>query len=153
MKRRRLLLVISTALFLGWIGWLAFLVFGTPRPTVVLSRPQFLVSELDVVAEVADLHQPVVIDEVAHPDSERGKAGEKVLVENLSDCEGYQGPGQYILPLIHVLGTGGQYTAWVAPTPPSPGYPGGKPRVYPATPETLEQLRQVPKATSMRLDE
>jgi len=38
-------------LFLAWISWLAYLAATTTHP-LVLSRPQFLVTDLDVIAEV-----------------------------------------------------------------------------------------------------
>src|SRR5437868_5381758 len=49
--RRRALLALTVTLFLLWIGYLALLASTTTRP-VVLSRPQFLVSNLLVIAEL-----------------------------------------------------------------------------------------------------
>ena len=59
MKLLRLRFLLTLVLFGAWIGLLAYLVFamksslppGATRP-LVLSRPQFLVSSLDIIADV-----------------------------------------------------------------------------------------------------
>lgn len=169
MKQARIRLVLCTALFVGWIGWLAYLALGTSRPTIVLSRPQFLISELDIVAEVDERDGPVRVVEVLYPPSSDVQPGDPIVVENLrsalrsrkvprfeteengrtvkSDSVEWEVPGRFILPLVHISKTKDQeFRARVAPLPPSPGFSDGRPRIYPATPETLAQLRDVPKA-------
>jgi hypothetical protein len=140
----RVRLAAAVVLFGAWIGWLAYLAATTSRPTV-LSRPQFLVSTLDVIARVDDDHgRPGA---VVHVLSVRWPAGQQdewdrpITVTNLSECRGWTGPGEYILPLV---ADGDNYR--VAGIPPSPGYPGGAPRIYSRTPEMLAQLESVAKA-------
>jgi hypothetical protein len=132
----------------------------------VLSRPQILVSDLDVVARVdaADPKTPVTIEEILYPAGEKSLGpGEKIQIENLDRCRplsrewetsppqpDWTGPGKYILPL-HRFTEGGKSHYRVAPTPPSPGYPTardhtpGPPRIYPATPQALAQYHDIPK--------
>lgn len=110
-----LLCLVSGGLFFSWIGYLIYLVQNLP-PTnagpVVLSRPQFLISNLDVVAQIDGLNDPVTIVEVFHPEEEKARwIGKKIYVRNLDRCRptvfrsneesllDFRGPGQYILPL------------------------------------------------------
>ena len=141
---RNLWLGVTVVLFLSWIGWLAYLAFTTTKP-IVLSRPQFLVSDLDVIAEVDGLDEPVTVKEISWPQTDAPKKliNTQIKVENLRDCQdhGWSGPGLYILPLVM---EGMTYRA--AAIPPSPGLSrGAKPRIYRATPETRAQLRQIRK--------
>jgi hypothetical protein len=53
MKRSAWRLIAATVLFLGWIGYLAFLAATTTEP-IILSRSQFLAADLYVIAEVDD---------------------------------------------------------------------------------------------------
>jgi hypothetical protein len=135
------------ALFLIWIGWLAYLAVTATRP-IVLSRPQFLVSQLDVIAEVhSNNGKPVLEVDVREVHwAAKGidkPAGKKISVVNLDKCDGYAGPGPYILPLTKDKGD--QYQ--VAKIPLSPGFnpSSSKPRIYPETPETLRQLQSIHK--------
>jgi len=50
-EARHVRLAVTAVLFLAWIGYLVYLAAMTTRP-VVLSRPQFLVAELYVIAEL-----------------------------------------------------------------------------------------------------
>jgi hypothetical protein len=139
-------LVVAAALFLAWLGWLSFLVLTASHP-IVLSRPQFLVSSLDLTAHVDQISgaEPrVTVQEVRWPGDERARAleGKTIPVGNLAEVDGWTGPGEYILPLM--TDWQGHYT--VTGTPPSPGFPRvGKPRIYPVTPETLAQLNAIVK--------
>jgi hypothetical protein len=116
LRRQITLACLTGALFLGWLGYLIFLVRTLPQAPnggpVVLSRPQFLVSSLDVVAQVDGLHDPVTILEVVNPGEENELwKGKKILVSNLERCRpqtvgkddeallDYRGPGKYILAL------------------------------------------------------
>jgi hypothetical protein len=160
MSAARIRLYLTAGLFLGWLGWLAYLAItaGTlpvsRKPPVILSRPQLLVSKLDVIADVkaADGRpdRTVTIVAVQWPLDERDKRqGEQITVTNLDRCTGWDGPGEYILPLEP---SGKEYE--VAPVPPSPGYPGarspGPLRIYRRTPETLRQLETIPKPEAPR---
>jgi hypothetical protein len=158
-------LILTAALFAGWIGYLVFLVvtrtLGPDGTPVVLSRPQFLVSELDVVArleagEGKELVSPRVrIEEVLYPDNAPVKAGDTLTVINLDLCKpwpiekdepaapDFTGSGPYLLALRRASKDGETYE--VVPIPPSPGYAMGPPRIYPVNPQTRAQYRQVPK--------
>jgi hypothetical protein len=148
MNGARMRLVIAAALFAAWLGWLAYLAATTTRP-VVLSRPQFLVSTLDVVADVraadAEPAADVIVRKVHWPLQDRqGLVDKEIHVVNLADCIGWAGPGSYILPLVR---DGDAYR--VAAIPPSPGYNAlndqAAVRVYPATEEALHQLDEIRK--------
>lgn len=151
--------VLACLLFAGWIGWLGFLA-ATRRNPVVLSRPQLLVSDVDVVAEVDDPDRPVVVHKVLV--SRAGlafAAGDTLTVTNLKDCrrqrrsreeqaadvpKDWTGPGLYLLPLR--ARKNAPDTFEVVVVPPSPGYPREDiptPRIYPATPEVLAEYEQV----------
>lgn len=143
MKSAKLRLALAALAFFTWIGFLLYLVLTT-RHSVVLSRPQFLVSTFDAIARVDRLDDPeVTIESVRWPAGEN-RQGEKIKVVNLAQCDGFDGPGDYILPL-QPLGKFFQ----VVPTPRSPGfepaYQAGHPRIYRATPPALKQLEQIPK--------
>lgn len=158
-------LILTILLFGGWLSYLGYLVVCRPhtpngvrgafegRP-LTLSRPQFLVSTLDVVAEVSgDNGEHIVVQEVLFPKTDAPvKAEETIAVEQIEQClADYTGPGRYLLPL-QILDEGkGKRRFQVAPTPPSPGFPSlqgvrvGPPRIYPATDEMLAEYRQISK--------
>jgi hypothetical protein len=140
-------LIVAAGLFVAWIGFLAFLAATTTQP-IVLSRPQFLVSELDVIAQVEqgkDGPDPeVTVNEVRWPaKGAENLAGKKVMILNLKQCDGWQGPGSYILPLRK-----DKDNFVVASPPMSPGFEPMKsrPRIYRETPETLRQLNAIIEA-------
>ncbi len=134
--------------FLAWLSYLVFLVRETRSP-IVLSRPQFLVSTLDVIAQVDSLEPGTVrVIRVHWPKDREELAGRTITVTNLAECkEDWTGPGEYILPLVK---EGDSYR--VAVVPRSPGLPSyaQRPRIYPATPEALRQLDEVPKAVGQK---
>src|SRR5437016_3359018 len=108
LSRARWLLLIAAVLFAAWIGWLAYLAFTTTRP-IVLSRPQFLAAQVDVIARVeekAGRPDPVVKDVVvswARDQAGRPLEGQTLTIANLAQVtekEGWLGPETYILPLI-----------------------------------------------------
>jgi hypothetical protein len=146
MKRRPWLLAVAVALFALWIGYLAYLALTAGHPRV-LSRPQFLVADLWVIADVDDFDKPVKVVQVAFAGPGlKGQEPERdavLEVSNLSKCkEDAMTPGRYILPLTKE-GQGYRVTA----IPRSPGYgpPTPHARVYPDTPETHAQLAQLPR--------
>jgi len=145
MKSAKLRLILAAVAFFAWIGFLLYLVLATRHP-VVLSRPQFLISTFDVIARVDSLDDPEVSIESVHWPAGEDRQGEKIKVLNLSHCDGFDGPGDYILPL-QPLGKFYQ----VVPTPRSPGFEpgrqGNRPRIYRATPETLQELEEIQKFT------
>ena len=142
-------LAVATAAFLAWLGWLAYLVFQSRSP-VILSRPQFLNATVHAIARLTgDAEKPdakVKVLEVAWTADEADAklAATEVPVQDLElvgPAQGWQGPGEYIVPLI-----GSKAGYRLAPIPPSPGYPGNLGRIYRATPTTREQLAHMPRS-------
>ena len=166
---RRWCFAIFAALFVAWIGYLLYLVLETARPTVqfwppritktqpiILSRPQFLVSKLDVIAEVREKDgrpEPEATVIAVHwpPEKQNQLIDKTIKVANLWEedrgrsCEGWNGPGRYILALVE---NGPDYQ--VARIQPSPGFDTALPRIYPATPETEAQLGTIRKPEAAR---
>jgi hypothetical protein len=159
MKRSRLRLAVAAALFVGWLSWLVYLA-ATGTDDVVLSRPQFLVANVHVLAQVKGGKTPdavVTVEAVNWSTGVKGlTVGQTITVDNLPDCgpdQGWAGPGRYILALVtSTTAKGVDYH--VAPTPRSPGYPFGKntpanrpgpSRIYPATAARIRQLEQIEK--------
>lgn len=142
--RRVWLLALAAGLFAAWIGYLAYLaITTTAHPTYVLSRPQFLVADYWIVAEVKDLEQPIKIADVVYvrpaAKDKQPQKGEEVKLSNLSECREYWiGSGNYILPLMRT-----EKGYRVAPVPHGP--PALTPRIYPDNEETRAQLNQLPK--------
>lgn len=162
-------LVVTALLFVGWLAYLGYLVWTRPQTAdgrpLVLSRPQLLISDLDVIARIDDPTKGVKVVRVLYPaKGAKVQPGEEIFVDNIRLCralpyEGlpppsadYTGPGEYLLPLQRK----GDDKYEVAPTPRSPGYPPtspkeaptrepGLPRIYPATEQALAQYREVPK--------
>jgi hypothetical protein len=167
----RLRIGLAVALFAAWMGWLIYLALAdshlhslTDGPIrfdrLVLSRPQFMVSSLDVVAHIEKLDGPVVIKDVLWPKGDELKLQGKTLsVTNLANCEqSWAEPGDYIVPLMPDPKGGYQ----VAPIPPSPGSPPRQEtkdglhaylpvRIYPDRPETRQQVYDIPKPGANRV--
>jgi hypothetical protein len=177
MKPKVARVILTVILFLGWLSYLSYLVVCRPhtpgglrgafegRP-LTLSRPQFLVSTLDVVAEVSgDKGQNVVVKEVLFPKEHSPvQPGETIHVELIEKCHplpdplakdtnpppDYTGPDDYLLPL-QAIGNPEDRRFQVVPTPPSPGFYSapnvgvGPPRIYPATKEMLAEYQEIAK--------
>jgi hypothetical protein len=159
MTLRAARLVLVSALFAGWLGYLGLLVLTRPVTAagwpLVVSRPQILTSQIDVVAEIDDPGGDVVVEEVLWPEKAPLKKGDRVRVGRVEECrpmerrageptpKDFSGPGRYLVPLRQLAP--GKYE--VAPVPPSPGFQGANEpvRIYPATPESLAQYREVRK--------
>jgi hypothetical protein len=144
-------LVAAAVLFVGWIGYLGYLVAATRNP-IVLSRPQLLVSGLDVIATRKG-DDTFLVDQVLYPaandDEWRGKM---ITVRNLKASRVYSArtgdepvPSdegrQYLLPIDVEQGA----NVRVVPTPPSPGYKTGPPRIYAFDTAVLNEYRTIPK--------
>jgi hypothetical protein len=139
--------IVAAVLFLGWLAFLVYLVTRTDE-MIVVSRPQILVSDVVVVAQVRDqggqAGSAVAVKEVVsfkHPKDAR-LAGADIKVADLPKLGlsyGYAGPGDYILPLVHA----DDYR--VTPLPTVPGFvpTPGEVRIYRATADTLAQVRDV----------
>lgn len=135
--------VVSACLFLGWIGFLLFLVIDSPK--IHLAKPQFLIAPLYVVADIREekgkADPDVVIDEVvwsAEPE-DRERAAKSLRIPNLAACgdkQGFRGAGKYLLPLVK------QKTAEAAEFQVAP-LPTAGLRIYPWTPETRQQVDRI----------
>jgi hypothetical protein len=151
MKRSRGFLILTSFLFVVWLGYLGFLAVShghwkedlTDR---VISRPQFLLSQLDVIGTLDSLDdKQIKVSRIVNNVTGKELATPlKIGVRNLKDCEGWQGPGDYVLALIPPDGAGKAYR--VAELPRSPGSRSQTPRIYKLTPEVEAQLKVVPKA-------
>jgi hypothetical protein len=128
-------------IFMAWLGWLGYIALHT-RQTVIVSRPQILVSNLDVIARIDRQDATEVkVDQVHWPASQEKLKDQTLAISNLAECAGWSGPGSYVIPL-----TADGKTWHVTLTPRSPGYPvAGKPRIYPASAESLRQVDEVEK--------
>jgi hypothetical protein len=153
MALRKALLALAVVLFVGWMAYLIHLALthrhheDSAHPTV-LSRPQFLVSQVVVVAhfesEEEDLKDGLLIDRVLYPakESESLKKGAKLNVLNLSQCAGnWSGPGDYLVPLQKAPGDAFIVTS----IPRSPGFGLMRPLIYRWTTETEDQFNHLPK--------
>lgn len=172
MKPQAQRLLLTVILFVGWLGYLGYLVVCRPhtpaglrgafegRP-VTLSRPQLLVSSLDVIAEVTDSKgAKVIVKEVLFPKNAPVKAGDTIQVEHIDLCQpvpvpgakdggsppDYSGPGDYLLPLQPIEKEDGHHYQVVLP-PLSPGFPSSSgvsvapPRIYPRIYRATEGIR------------
>lgn len=166
MAADRIRLAVAAALFVGWLGWLAYLALTASDP-IILSRPQFLVADAWVVADLqGDAGHPlphVNITEIVW--SETGAKqlaqGQELTVLGLDRAgpqQNWHGAGSYILPLSHV----GKDRFALTPIPDSPGYPpprraddpplspeekiSQRLRIYPATSSTLKQVKALRQA-------
>jgi hypothetical protein len=159
-KPALLRLILIAVLFIGWIGYLAFLAFVAERNPVVLSKPQVLSADLDVIALIQG--DKAVVEKVLYPPGQEKEWEHKTIpVVHLNECEwgtvvgGKWAPhevesGQrYLLPVRVLLGTKDapdEPRFEVVPIPSSTGYGGiGLLRVYPADAETLAQFDRIPK--------
>jgi hypothetical protein len=161
MKRSAWRLAVTAALFVLWISYLAYLAATTTEP-IVLERPQFLVADLYVIADVAAADskplETVTVRKIVWAASWADQNLDKITVKNLPKCgvkkqpkDGsgltFPGPGEYILALSHPKDSN---VFMVTLEPRTPGFPGhalhsqielvGAP-IYPVTPQTLEQLQ------------
>jgi hypothetical protein len=113
-------LALSAALFAGWIGYLAYLSATTTHP-IVLSRPQFLAADFYVVAEVpADPAAPdepasvVTVKQVVWSARSEDSKLTAIEVLNLNAKHGWEGAGEYIMPLcdLHSTNSGFRRRRW-----------------------------------------
>jgi hypothetical protein len=153
----RVRLIVAAGLFALWMGWLAYLALTATNP-LVLSRPQFLVADIWVVADLTGGEHPddlITVDRIVWSSEDKRKIadGAKVSLRNLpllGDGQDWNGPGQYILPLTRLE----DGTFAVTPIPRSPGFPPRphdepspralqdplRLRIYRVTPRTEQQI-------------
>jgi len=144
-------LVFFAVLFVGWLGYLFYLVqLGKP---IVLSRPQFLVSQFDVIGTVEGADRVKVTDVLDSPSGDEAaklKAKGDIKVVNLEGCkvaapEGEKEAvfsdelkgGTYLLPLRPTADGG--YEVVPAPTVARIG----PPRIYPVTPQVRAEYQKI----------
>jgi hypothetical protein len=160
-NHKPLRLALAAALFAAWMGYLGYLVYAlaapTNSPTVdslrpapthltpVLSRPQFLVSNLDVVGTVDVAAGTVTVEEVLFPtDGEGPKKGDEIKVTNLKHAEpALPEQGTPCLLLLQQSADGSAYR--IAPVPSSPGYSRGQLLIYSADHERLAEYHSLKK--------
>jgi len=154
-------LALCAALFAGWIGYLGYLAYlaAAPRNQVVLSRPQFLVSDVDIVGTALDEPNKVHVEEVLYPaEGWAALKDQTITIDNLDKCRVPDGRGwkevgreRYLLPLSAQSRSQGEsdhrhFQFKVAAVPPSPGFHGGDDcRVYPDGDEARRQYSAVAK--------
>jgi len=166
MTRPAILLLIPAALLAAWLAYLSYLVTTRPLQApgypLVVSRPQIMVSDLDVIGEVeemaaADKPTKVKVLTVLHAkEGDATKEGDVLDVDHLPDCrpvarkglpvpDDCPGPGRYLMPLRRSLSEPGRYEA--CPVPASPGFHPFDPvrRVYLDTVEARAQYATITK--------
>lgn len=144
----KLRLGVAAALFIAWLGWLLYLAMVT-RHAIVLSRPQFLVSPLWVIASVEEKDgrpaPEVVVREVAWSQKPSDLVGSKITIADVSShttALGWAGPGEYILPLSEAQD--GKKAYRITPLPASPGFtPAYHAVTLLATGKEKSELRQL----------
>ena len=172
-------LVLTASLFVGWLGYLGYLVATRPLTAtgtpLVLSRPQILVSPIDIVAEVSAPEErevdgekirtfgPVEVVEVLYPPDSSLEVGQKLRVLDLESCRpvprhrddkppaDFTGPGRYLIPIRPSGREKGAYE--VVPIPTSPGFDAKRMidfnlrpvRIYPYNDESAAQYRLIEK--------
>jgi hypothetical protein len=143
MKKSPVVLAVTAVLFVGWLGYLATLAWKYRTPPVIVSRAQLLTAKYDVVADLTGKPdaEVTVVEVLYESDTAGPKAGEKIKVGNFAECDGYAGPGRYVLPLVFAAGQ-----AQVAAMPFDPGRSSDpKPRIYPDSDAVRRQFAELRK--------
>ncbi|HJZ58020.1 MAG TPA: hypothetical protein VKE74_23970 [Gemmataceae bacterium] len=153
----RVRLIVAVALFLGWIGWLAYAALSKSHGPVV-SRAQATATTYAVLAEVpagADgkpTARPRVVEVLA---GDGPPADTQLFVANLPEAKGFAGAGPYLLlltpdPSVGRVALNGQdlpaYS--VVGQQRSPGYDlagVGSPMIYPASDDVKAQAEKLLK--------
>lgn len=126
----KLRLGVAATLFIAWLGWLLYLALGS-RQVIVLSRPQFLVANLWIIADVVEKNgrpaAELTVRELVWSEKPRDLVGAAIVVADLPShgpALGWSGPGRYILSLTEVR-EGKKPSYRVTPLPASPGFVPG----------------------------
>src|SRR3954454_15395083 len=84
--------VLTLVLFAGWLGYLGYLVWSRPLTEsnypLVVSRPQLMTSDIDVVAQIDDPKEKVEVKAILWP--RRGppiKVGDKLDIREIEKCQ------------------------------------------------------------------
>ena len=148
MKPNRLKLLLALTLFLSWICYLGFLVIHTTRgidgKPVRLSRPQFLISQLDLIIKPQMQENTVLaqVTEVLYSalNDKTPKVGDIVTINNLELPETQN---KFWLVPLRSADFGKSFE--IVPIPPSPGFSGRTIKIYPAFDGVLLQYKKLPK--------
>lgn len=145
MKATRIRLILATAAFAGWLGFLGYLALGQSKP-IVLSRSQLLVATHVVKVEVAlegDGKPPrkVIVKESF---GKQPIAEAEITIDNIKEARLPGGKplamgGTYLLPLERIGLT--NYRLVGSPSGQSQEPAGRLFTVYPWNPEVERQLR------------
>jgi hypothetical protein len=157
-------LSVLLACWLAYLAWLAFTrPLQAPGYPLVVSHPQVLASELDVIAEVDEVApegKPTRVKVVAilyAPDGDATRVGDVLEVHHLTECrpvplpkgppppDDCPGPGRYLIPLRRDGRAPGRFE--VCPIPHSPGFRPFDPvrRVYRDSAEVRAQYARISK--------
>jgi hypothetical protein len=138
--------VVSGLLFVAWLSYLGYLVAVT-RDTIVLSRPQIIVSNLCVLAKLEERNgRPAPEAQVTRvlwsADDAKALQGQTLTVADLAKVDkdsGWSGPGEYLLPLTK------ETSYEVTPLPRAPEFPARQHdiRIYRATDDVLRQFHEL----------
>jgi len=144
MSRAKFPLIFSACLFAAWLGFLLFLVIESR--TVVLSKPQFLIAQLYVVAEVKDDRgkpSPDVAIRVLWAQDKADETLKEMTIADLPECgkkQGYHGPGSYLIPVLKLRNR----SFAVAAVPQLDAkIPADDRRIYPWTPDVQKQVEEL----------
>ena len=139
----RVRLIVAWGLFVAWIAWLGWQSARYGRFDVV-SRAQLANADLAVVAKItADADgralSKVHIERVIWPQPNAADlAGQDIEILKLPSCEGFQGAGDYVLPLSR--GPKGDYALAVPARSPLIDPARHRPTIYPATGIVIDQI-------------
>jgi len=135
--KSRLVVGLLAVAFVGWIIYLAWLT-RLPKPEI-LSRAQVMVAEVVIRAKLTanedgkPMAQIVVEQTFPIVPAEVPANGDSVSIANLSQSQGFQGPGEYALTLTR---EDGNYRIANAPE----AIKSNGPRIYPWTPSIERQV-------------
>jgi hypothetical protein len=148
MKAARIRLILASAAFLGWLGWLAVAVAQKGK-TDIVSRAQLVEATMYVVAEVTADGEGlpnVPVKVVKSLKAPLPGTPETIEVINIRKAtvpgKPFPGSGTYLIPVVMQ----GPTTFTVAGLPRSPGYEAAtpdRPAIYPWTDDTKKQLQKL----------
>ena len=121
--------LVSLCLFVAWLGFLFYLVLE--RRTIVVSQPQFLISQAIVVVEVRDgaPDAQISVKDVLWSADAKDRQLKEITLADLGHAQGYQGAGVYVVPLRK---REGRFSITPLPT--------SRLRIYPWNAETRTQV-------------
>ncbi|MFQ3650341.1 MAG: hypothetical protein SNJ75_08420 [Gemmataceae bacterium] len=162
MNRPWLLFFTPLVLYGCWLSYLCWMVvkrpIQAPGYALVLSRPQFLASPIDIIAEIPQKTGKAKVVEVLYPkENAPVKPGDEILLRLIDECRpvlggkeaprDWEGPGNYLVPMRPAPGAVGEYEVMAIPT--SPGFRSASlsppVRIYRDSAETRAQYARISK--------